>query len=75
MTVSDTGAGFDPAAPPATPSERGGFGLMSIRERLGLLGGRVEIESAPGRGTRVVVTVPAEEEKESAGETSPSSSP
>jgi len=73
MTVSDTGAGFDPGAPPAAPSERGGFGLMSIRERLGLVGGRVEIESAPGRGTRVVVTVPAEEEKEWAGGTGPSS--
>jgi len=73
MTVSDTGAGFNPAAPSAAPSERGGFGLMSIRERLGLVGGRVEIESAPGRGTRVVVTVPAEEEKEWAGGTGPSS--
>jgi signal transduction histidine kinase len=60
MTVSDTGAGFDPSASPAAPSEQGGFGLMSIRERLGLLGGRLEIESAPGRGTRVVVTVPAD---------------
>jgi len=36
----------------------GGFGLFSIRERIGLLGGRVEIDSAPGRGSRVALTVP-----------------
>ena len=32
-----------------------GFGLFSIRERLELMGGRLEVETAPGRGTRVTI--------------------
>jgi signal transduction histidine kinase len=36
-----------------------GFGLFSIRERLALLGGELQIHSAPGKGTRATVTVPA----------------
>jgi signal transduction histidine kinase len=60
LTVSDAGAGFDPAAPHAPTPEHGGFGLMSVRERLDLLGGRMQVHSAPGRGTRVIVTVPAD---------------
>jgi signal transduction histidine kinase len=51
--VSDWGLGFDPAGVGA-----GCFGLHEIRERARLLGGSASIESAPGRGTRVVVTVP-----------------
>jgi len=38
------------------------LGLLGIRERVELLGGRVTIESAPGRGTRVAVTVPIPKE-------------
>ena len=60
VTVSDWGSGFDAGSKQVPPSTEGGFGLLSIRERLGLLGGRVEIDSAPGRGTRVAVVVPVE---------------
>jgi PAS domain S-box-containing protein len=57
VTVSDEGAGFDTCR--LLPAgDGGGFGLFSIRERIGLLGGRVEIDSAPGRGSRVALTVP-----------------
>ena len=57
VTVSDEGAGFDPCR--LLPAgDGGGFGLFSIRERIGLLGGRLEIDSAPGRGSRVALTVP-----------------
>lgn len=52
LFVADPGVGFDPS------QRRGGFGLFSIRERLELLGGQVEVDSAPGRGTRVSLTVP-----------------
>ncbi len=57
VTVEDTGAGFDPSAAQA---RRGGagFGLFSIRERFGLIGGSIEIDTAPGRGTRVILKVP-----------------
>jgi len=57
VTVSDEGAGFDTCR--LLPAgDGGGFGLFSIRERIGLLGGRVEIDSAPGRGSRVALAVP-----------------
>ena len=57
ITVSDEGAGFDPGQlKPA--GEEGGFGLFSVRERISLIGGCVEIDSAPGKGSRVALTVP-----------------
>jgi PAS domain S-box-containing protein len=54
LQVSDNGAGFDPDA----AESHGGLGLASMRERATRLGGTLEIMSAPGAGTRVVVTVP-----------------
>ncbi|MEW6753420.1 MAG: response regulator [Candidatus Latescibacterota bacterium] len=56
LTISDQGRGFSPRAPQVRGAEGGGFGLFSIRERVGLLGGMLEIESALGRGTRVRLT-------------------
>ncbi len=56
LSVSDTGAGFDPAA--VVPTAVGGFGLTSMRERAHLLGGRLDLSSAPGRGTQVTAHVP-----------------
>ncbi len=53
--VQDQGEGFDPAQ--ARPAGSG-FGLFSIQQRLELLGGQVHVDSAPGRGTRVRLTVP-----------------
>jgi signal transduction histidine kinase len=57
IEVSDSGPGFDPAALRAG-WVGGGFGLFSIRERLSLVGGRVEIDSTPGRGSRVRLIAP-----------------
>ena len=54
IVVSDDGAGFDPAAATA------GFGLLGMRERVELLGGTIEIESAPASGTTVNVSIPAQ---------------
>ena len=50
--VQDDGVGFDPAAVPA------GGGLTNLRDRVAAVRGRVTIESAPGRGTRISATVP-----------------
>jgi signal transduction histidine kinase len=58
VSVEDDGCGFDPAEIAATATKVGGFGLFSIRERLKQLEGNIEIQSAPGRGTRVTLTVP-----------------
>jgi PAS domain S-box-containing protein len=57
LVVSDGGRGFD-AKTSVPESAPGTFGLSSVRERLSLFDGRVEIESQPGRGTRVSLTVP-----------------
>ena len=58
LVVSDEGVGFDPNAKPSTGDSGRGFGLFSIGERLELIGGRFEIESAPGKGSRFVLSAP-----------------
>ena len=62
ITVEDDGAGFA-AASPFLPGKSGGFGLFNIRERLKRMGGSMDIESAPGRGTRATIriSIPIEE--------------
>ncbi len=57
IEVQDRGVGFDVEGTTARHSARG-FGLFSVREQIGRLGGDVEILSAPGRGTRVILRVP-----------------
>ncbi len=56
LSVRDDGAGFDPEA----AVESGGFGLMGMRERVELLGGELRLDSAPGSGTTVHVSIPAQ---------------
>ncbi len=56
VTVEDDGVGWDREA--ATSRDRLHFGLETMRERAEGLGGTVEIDTAPGRGTRVVATLP-----------------
>jgi PAS domain S-box-containing protein len=58
ITVTDHGVGFDPEAIGHAQSSSGGFGLFSIRERVALMGGRFEIESAPGQGSRFTLRIP-----------------
>jgi PAS domain S-box-containing protein len=62
ITVADKGVGFDPEKlVERAKASQVGWGLFSIRERLTLLGGRLDIESAPGRGTRFRLIVPRDE--------------
>lgn len=60
LTVCDSGRGFDPERvwQHAARASSGGFGLFSIRERIQLLGGDFEIESAPGAGAVFKLTIP-----------------
>ena len=63
IRVIDEGRGFDVEAAAARVEQDGGFGLFSVRERLNLIGGHMEIDSAPGAGTRITVHAPCEGEK------------
>jgi len=56
LDVRDDGSGFTPAADGFGPN--GGLGLRGMRERVEALGGRLAVETAPGRGTTIAVTVP-----------------
>jgi PAS domain S-box-containing protein len=59
ITVTDEGLGFDPAELDERATvNQAGWGLFSIRERLILLGGRFDIESARGRGTKFRLIAP-----------------
>jgi signal transduction histidine kinase len=57
LEVRDKGTGFDLQTLKAVDADHG-FGLFSIRERAELLGGTLAIDSAPGQGTRVVLSLP-----------------
>jgi signal transduction histidine kinase len=49
LTISDTGRGFN--------QEITGTGLTNMKDRLAAIGGRLEVDTAPGRGTRIIATV------------------
>lgn len=55
LEITDDGRGFDLAE---AERRRPGMGLFSMRERVALVGGTLEIDTAPGRGTRVVARAP-----------------
>jgi len=54
LRVSDSGIGFDPES----AKGKGGLGLLSMSERLRLIGGDLTVESAPSDGTRIRVRAP-----------------
>ncbi len=57
-TVEDNGCGFDPKEIFAATLQHKTLGLPTQRERLEMLGGKMLVESAPGRGTRVTIEMP-----------------
>ncbi|HET6485457.1 MAG TPA: response regulator [Spirochaetia bacterium] len=59
ITVRDEGVGFDTASLVGVGRGPGGIGLFSVRERLALAGGGLEVTSSPGNGTRVTIWAPA----------------
>ncbi len=56
-TIADDGLGFDPSLHD-TRTEETGFGLLSVREHLATMSGNCRIQSTPGQGTRITLTVP-----------------
>jgi two-component system, NarL family, sensor histidine kinase LiaS len=61
LTITDNGQGFEPAV----GETQRGLGLRSMQERVEELGGSFVVESAPGQGTRVQVSLPQEPEQDS----------
>ena len=60
--IEDDGCGFDIARAPSPANDRGGLGLHGIRERLGNVGGNLNVESVPGRGVTLIVRIPVSKE-------------
>lgn len=58
VTIVDDGVGFDPDADLEGQSSMAGLGLLGIRERVSRLHGFCRVESARGRGTRIMATIP-----------------
>jgi signal transduction histidine kinase len=58
LSIEDDGRGFHPAREPHTGLEEGHLGITIMRERAVLLGGELQIESQPGKGTMVMVEIP-----------------
>ncbi len=56
LTMEDNGRGFDPAELP----QRGGFGLKGLAERARQLGGAFQLQTAPGQGTKIQITIPCQ---------------
>jgi len=68
VSVEDDGIGFDLLDARQAGWQSSGFGLFSIRERLGHIGGRFSIESKPGHGTLATLSVPIDRQIQKARE-------
>ncbi len=64
LVVQDAGLGFDPASLESKPAGEH-FGLASIRERMHTMDGWLEMQSAPGRGTTIILGLPLNQPIES----------
>jgi len=58
VAVEDEGSGFDHSLLRSEGGSSGGFGLFKMNERVSMLGGHLQVESSPGRGTRITLTLP-----------------
>jgi signal transduction histidine kinase/ActR/RegA family two-component response regulator len=67
LTVEDCGNGFDIDEIKARQSRGAGFGLYNIKDRMTSLGGSMKVKSKPGKGCRVVLTVPKAVSQKAAG--------
>ena len=60
LDVEDNGKGLETAAPTPDGLTSGGFGLVAMRERVAQLGGQLFVESEPGEGTTLSISLPLE---------------
>jgi PAS domain S-box-containing protein len=66
VIVKDNGVGFAPDRLGASSDKLENYGIFSIRERLNYFGGDIEIESTPGQGAKVIMTMPLKVNQEKA---------
>ncbi len=59
LTIADDGVGFDPSI--VSSSMEGGFGLASMRERVEVIGGRLDVHTAANQGTTIIVRLAVED--------------
>ncbi len=62
LEIEDDGLGFDVEAVNKSYDKRGSLGMVNLRERTELVNGLLNIDSAPGKGTRIQVYIPLTEE-------------
>jgi len=60
VMISDDGTGFDLPKVMAEKTGKVSFGLLSMKERIELINGKLQIETAPGSGTKIIVNLPME---------------
>ena len=58
LTLRDNGIGFDVTRHYRVPDNSRSLGLIGMRERVAAMGGRLEVESSPGRGTEIRAAFP-----------------
>ena len=61
--VEDDGKGFDVAAMESNYASRGSLGMINVRERATLVGGKTVIQSSPGNGTTIRITIPVDQKE------------
>jgi signal transduction histidine kinase len=64
IVIEDDGCGFDTTKPRRAADHSGGLGIKGIRERLSVLGGSLDIESAPEQGATLIARIPVPEKHE-----------
>lgn len=62
LEIQDDGIGFDVAAVNRSYDQRGSLGMVNLRDRTELVNGVLDVQSVPGKGTRVQVYIPLTEE-------------
>jgi signal transduction histidine kinase len=62
LEIEDDGMGFDVEAVHKSYDKRGSLGMINLRERTELVNGLLNIDSAPGKGTRIQVYIPLSED-------------
>jgi signal transduction histidine kinase/ligand-binding sensor domain-containing protein len=63
LVVEDNGRGFNLDRMKSGPPDQMGFGLRQIAERTKMMAGRIDIQSRPGKGTRIIVEVPVKDSR------------